>query len=442
MIASEGLGCILADEMGLGKTLQVISLAVSEIQAGRSRILIIAPATLLENWRREFLKFAPLTKTLVHRGAERTAFKSDLLSAQVIITSYDTIIRDIPLFKAIEWDVIALDEAQAIKNPDAKRTDFVKQLCRRCAVAITGTPVENRLTDLWSLMDFALPDYLGSRADFERRFENTPEHAEWLEPLVTPVMLRRRVADVAQDLPERIEVPQVVELDPVAVSQYDQLRREISEQYGVTASLVSLTKLRMYCTHPNLVLTPVTDPASVSSKYQRMLEILEEVFSCNEKVLIFSSYSEMIDLLLHDVQKRFSGVYSDWIDGRVEVPSRQPKVDRFSEAGGPGFLVLNPKAARTGLNITAANHVIHYNLEWNPAIEDQASARAYRRGQDKPVTIHRLFFADTVEEIINERVERKRELVRSAVVGTEGESDDYEDIMRALSVTPSAKGER
>lgn len=440
MIAGEGLGCILGDEMGLGKTLQVIALAVSEIQSGKNGCLIVAPATLLENWRREFAKFAPGTRTLIHRGAERTAFRSDLMSTQVVITSYDTVIRDVPLFKAIDWNLVVLDEAQAIKNPETRRSVAVKNLPRRCGVAVTGTPVENRLMDLWSIMDFALPDYLGSCSSFERRFADTPDDAAWLEPLVTPVILRRRVVDVAKDLPPRIDVPQVVELGPAAAVQYDQLRNNIFTEYGTSATLVSLTKLRMYCTHPNLVLEPVRDPASVSQKYQRLLEIVEEVFACNEKVLIFSSFSEMIDLLLKDVGNRFSDVYCDWIDGRVSVAERQPKVDRFSAAKGPGLLVLNPKAAGTGLNVTAANHVIHYNLEWNPAVEDQASARAYRRGQDKPVTVHRLYYANTVEEVINDRVERKRELVRSAIVGSTGEAEEYDDIMRALSLSPSARG--
>ena len=440
MIASEGLGCILGDEMGLGKTLQIIALAVSEISLGRTRILVIAPATLLENWRREILKFAPAVSTLVHRGADRTAFKAELLSAQAIITSYDTVVRDMPLFKAIDWDLVVLDEAQAIKNPEAKRSLSVKQLPRRCSVAVTGTPVENRLMDLWSIMDFVLPEYLGSRSEFERRFDNTPEDAEWLEPLVSPVMLRRRVLEVATDLPARIDVPQVLELGPAAASSYDELRRDIFDQYGATATLVSLTKLRMYCTHPNLVIDPVSDPASVSPKYQRLIEILEEIFLYNEKVLVFSSYSDMIDLLLRDIKIRFTGIYSDWIDGRVSVPDRQPKVDRFSEAKGPGLLILNPRAAGTGLNITAANHVIHYNLEWNPAVEDQASARAYRRGQDKPVTVHRLYYAGTVEEVINDRVDRKRELVRSAIVGTVGEQNDYDDILKALTLSPTEGG--
>lgn len=440
MIAEEGLGCILGDEMGLGKTLQIIALAVSEISQGRTKILVIAPATLLENWRREISKFASSVTSLVHRGADRTAFKADLLSAQVIISSYETIIRDMPLFKAIEWDLVVLDEAQAIKNPEAKRSVAVKQIPRRCSVAATGTPVENRLMDLWSIMDFVLPDYLGSQAEFEQRFENTPEDAEWLEPLVSPVMLRRKVAEVAKDLPDRIDVPQVLELGPAEINAYEQLRKEIHNQYGATATLVSLTKLRMYCTHPNLVTSPVEDPVSVSTKYQRLLELLEEIYLCNEKVLIFSSYSEMIDLLLNDMRSRFSGVYGDWIDGRVGVPDRQPKVDRFSGIQGPGLLVLNPKAAGTGLNITAANHVIHYNLEWNPAVEDQASARAYRRGQEKPVTVHRLYYANTVEEVINDRVERKRELVRSAIVGTTGDQDDYNDILKALTITPMSGG--
>ena len=436
LIYREGLGGILADEMGLGKTLQIIAmLSTAGMASSKSPSLVVVTGTLLENWRRELEKFAPNISALVHHGAERTGFPSELRAVDLVITSYDTVVRDIALLRQIDWNIVVLDEAQAIKNPETRRATALKRLPRRIGVAVTGTPVENRLMDLWSIVDFVLPGFLGTRQWFERAYANDPNGAAALEPLVSPILLRRRIRDVAQDLPPRIDIPQALVLAPPAANEYEQLRSDILADYGEAAGLVALIKLRMYCTHPFLIRAHCGDPAEASSKYARLLEIIEEIIDCREKVLIFTSFQEMADILTADLAHRYS-IPCTFIDGRVAVPERQTVVDHFSGHVGPAVLVLNPKAAGTGLNITAANHVIHYNLEWNPAVEDQASARAYRRGQQLPVTMHRLYYANTVEEVINDRLSRKRELAETAVVGTEGTADDYVDILRALKTSP------
>jgi SNF2 family DNA or RNA helicase len=435
-IAREDLGCILADEMGLGKTIQIICLILSESLNNHGPVLIFSPATVLENWKRELKRFAPGLSTLIHQGPGRTGMYSDLLRYNVVITSYDMVIRDITLFRMIKWNLIITDEAQALKNPDAIRTKRIKTLNRRVSIAVTGTPVENTLTDIWSLFDFVIPGFLGTRLAFEQRYQNIPRCASELEPIVSPIILRRTVNEVAGDLPERIDTPQALELLPESAREYETIRQSVNKEYGVSAGLVSLQKLRMYCTHPFLIKPGTSDPAILSPKYQRLTELLEEIFLNGEKVLIFTSFSDMIDIFSRDLIIRFPGIYLDFIDGRVEVKKRQSKVDDFNLHTGSGTLLLNPKAAGTGLNLTGANHVIHYNPEWNPATEDQASARAYRRGQTKPVTIHRLFYLGTVEEIICNRLDLKREIIGEAVVGTTGESDDIISISRALEITP------
>lgn len=434
-ITDESLGCILGDEMGLGKTVQVIAILAGEIAARRKPSLVVAPATLLENWKREFAKFAPSIQVLKHRGATRTGFPADLATWDVVLTTYDTAMRDLSLVKMIEWNVVVLDEAQAVKTPEAQRTRAVKEIPRRVGIAVTGTPVENRLLDLWSLMDFAVSGFLGTRADFDRRFADSPDGAAALEPLVSPLILRRRVAEVASDLPERIDIPQPVDLSEEGAARYEALRRSIAAEYGASASLVSIIKLRLYCTHPFLVEGVSGDPVPGSTKYARLTEILEEVIERGEKTLIFTSFTEMADILASDLPRRF-GVPCMVLDGRTDVPERQPLVDSFHEHPGAAILVLNPKAGGVGLNITAANHVVHYNLEWNPAVEDQATARAFRRGQTRPVTVHRLFHSRTVEEVIDSRMARKRSLAGQAVVGVEGGADDIADILKAIELSP------
>lgn len=434
-LADESLGGILGDEMGLGKTLQIITLFLAELQRGRKQHLVVAPVTLLENWRREIVKFAPSIQPLVHQGRFRTGFPRDLSGADVVLTSYDTVIRDSAMFQLIEWGVVVLDEAQAIKNPKAQRSQSVKQLSRRVGLAVTGTPVENRLLDLWSIMDFAVPGHLGAEADFVSRFVDSVDDAASLEPLVTPLLLRRRVADVAKDLPSRIDIPQVLSLSDEEAELYESIRLRTIDEFGPAAALVNLTRLRMFCAHPRLCEDGRDFPITGSVKLTRLLEILEEVFDRGEKALVFTSYTEMADIIAMVVQDRF-GVSSETLDGRRPVEDRQPLIDRFGGKKDLGCLVLNPRAAGAGLNITAANHVVHYNPEWNPATEDQATARSYRRGQLRPVTVHQLIIGGTVEEVILDRLARKRLLAETAVVGGAGDSLDQADIVKALSLSP------
>lgn len=430
-----GLGSIIADEMGLGKTIQVICLIHDARNEGHIPALVVAPATLLENWKREIRRFAPQLNVHLHRGAGRTGFPDELRQHDVVLTSYDTAVADVSLLRNITWEMIVIDEAQAIKNPSAKRARQLKTLPRRFAIAMTGTPVENRLKDLWSITDFVVPSLLGNQAEFERLYPDTVEGASTLEPILTPIILRRRIADVAQDLPERINIPQPLELDAESIEVYETLRQSTSMEGS--DSLASLVTLRMFCTHPWLVdqFTHVASAIDCSVKLQRLFEIMEEIVSNNGKALVFTSYQKSADLLSQELAARF-GIHTDVIDGRTPVEERQPKVDHFTAVRTTAALVLNPRAAGTGLNITAANHVIHYNLEWNPAVEDQASARAHRLGQKQTVTVHRFFYVDTVEDVIKDRMEHKRQLFANAVIGTDGTDADMEDILRALRVSP------
>lgn len=436
-LLSEGSGGLLADEMGLGKTLQIIA-ALSDAGGGSLRpSLIVAPGSLLENWRREISKFAPQLKVLKHHGPFRTGRPADLSEYDVVVTSYDVVVGDNSLLNMIRWKAVVLDEAQFIRNPSAQRTKAVKHLQRDAGLAVTGTPIENRLLDVWSIMDFVLPGYLGDAKSFEKQFLNNTDGAAQLEPLISPLMLRRRVAEVAQDLPPRIDIPQLLELDESEAAVYDAERERIFAEYGSAATLVALTSLRRFCAHPSLMGGDFDAADSMAfSKFRRLDEIIEEIFERGEKVLVFTSFTAMADIIARHIVKRF-GAFAGVIDGRLPIEDRQPMIDRFGSIKGGAALVLNPKAGGAGLNIVAANHVIHYNPEWNPALEDQASARAHRRGQELPVTVHRLLIADTVEDVVNDRLTRKRTISNAAIVGIEGKDEDYGDIVAALSRSPS-----
>ncbi len=436
-IADSQCGCILGDEMGLGKTLQVIALLTDQKQAGRGPSLVIAPVSLLENWRREFEKFTTGISVYVHHGLGRTGLYTDLLDYDVVIISYNTATSDQAMLRMIGWNLVVVDEAQNIKNPDAQRTKSVKRISCNTAIAVTGTPFENHMTDLWSLLDFVLPGSFGRLSDFEAKFADDVDGARKLEPYLTPLMLRRRVADVARDLPERVDVPQILKMTPAEIDAYEVERKSIIAEFnGHNATLPILQKLRMFCTHPSLTDgNDYADPTVCSSKYNRLCEILEEINMIDEKTILFTSYNRMFDILRRDIPRRFNIPVME-INGSTPVEDRQLIIDRFSSIHGAALLVLNPRAAGAGLNITAASRVIHYNLEWNPSLEDQASARAYRRGQDKTVFIYKLYYEGTVEEVINDRIEKKRSMFNAAVVGTDGTLDNSEDIIRALMITP------
>ncbi|KMQ76389.1 DEAD/DEAH box helicase [Marinobacter subterrani] len=438
-IIREQLGGLLADEMGLGKTLQIISALRDPGGNGAAgAALVIAPGSLLENWVREIAKFSPDLTTYKHQGSSRTGRPADLQGVDVVVTSYDTVTRDLSLLKMIEWNVVILDEAQNIRNPKALRTKSVKEINRRVGLAVTGTPVENRLLDLWSIMDFVVPGYLGDLEEFEARYSDDLDAAASLEPLISPLMLRRRVADVATDLPQRIDIPEFLEMSEHEATAYEVVRQEIFQEYGAAANLVSLGKLRQFCAHPGAIEGYGSDINLSFSKFERLKELFEEIFSRGEKALVFTSYTKIADLIREMAAARFQ-VLAATLDGRLAIDERQGLIDGFSAHVGPAVLVLNPRAGGSGLNITAANHVIHYNPEWNPALEDQASARAYRRGQQLPVTVRSLIYAGTVEEVIAERLKRKRHIAEAAIIGSGGQDEDYADILGALERSPLAR---
>ena len=433
-------GCILGDEMGLGKTLQIIALfgKYKENINPNSHFLVVCPVSLLENWKREIAKFYPSLSVKVHHGSYRTGNYNDLLNFDVVVMSYSNVQTDLAMLKMIHWDVVAIDEAQNIKNPNAKRTKHLKLLDRTVSVAVTGTPFENHMTDVWSIVDFIMPGFLGKLSQFESSFPDSTDSAVRLEKFISPIMLRRRVSEVAKDLPERIDIPTPIRMTEDEAKFYDAERLDVSDRLEALSdfNIFTIQKLRQYCTHPlvyNRTIDKI-DPITISSKYERFCEILDEVFMKGEKAIVFTSFTEMSNIIVDDISHRFS-VYVKAINGSVEVQKRQEIIDEFSSLKGKALLVLNPKAAGAGLNITAANHVIHYNLEWNPAVEDQASARAYRRGQNKTVFVHRLYYTGTVEEIINEKIQMKREISDTAIIGNSG-SISKEELIRILGITP------
>lgn len=435
---SEGCGCILGDEMGLGKTLQAISIISYQIAVGNKNNLVICPVSLLENWKRECGKFAPDIDVYVHHGSKRTGYYKDLLEHDLVVISYNTAVSDLGMLKMLLWDTVILDEAQNIKNFSSSRSIAVKKIPKKAGIAITGTPFENHLTDIWSLADFVLPGYMGTIQDFKNCYDDNMEGASLIEPVLSPIMIRRLVKDVGNDLPEKVVIEQPVLMPESEASEYERYRDEavsLSEKEGLSIGV--LQKLRMYCTHPAICDSEnsLKDVFSSSVKYQRLCEILEEVIDSGEKAIVFTSYKKMFSIFNDDIAERFH-IPVMTINGDTPVEERQSIVDDFNAMNSAAVLALNPRAAGTGLNITGANHVIHFNPEWNPALEDQSTARAYRRGQEKTVFVYRLFYANTVEEVVNDRISRKRQIADNAIIGNIGDEQSRQDIILALQKSP------
>ena len=407
-----GLGCLLADEMGLGKTVQVIALLEERCSRELGPSLVLAPVTLIENWRRELHRFAPALRVNVHHGPSRARYGGAFGAVDVVLVSYDTAARDVGVFLARDWDLLVMDEAQNVKNPDTLRAQLLRQLPRRAAVMMTGTPIENGTTDLWSLADFAVPGYLGTREHFGASLAEQPE---LLARAVKPLLLRREVADVATDLPERVDADVAIDMFDGESAAYEELISGMQGHANRGNALALITRLRQYTAHPSLVsdLEP-GDPIAMSAKLARLTEMLSEIFAASNKVLIFSAFRAMSDLISRVIQERM--YVPSWVmDGRTPASSRQEIVDTFSGHDGPAALVLHPATGGTGLNITAANHVIHYTLEWNPAKESQATARSYRRGQELPVFVHRLLYPHTIDEVIADVLRQKRDLADEVI---------------------------
>lgn len=431
-------GCILGDEMGLGKTMQVITEILYLKSKGNTPVLVVAPISLLANWKREIEKFAPSLSAHVHHGANRISNYKHFLTNDVVITAYSTVISDIHMLNMIQWQMVALDEAQNIKNPHSTRTKACKSLNRARSIAVSGTPFENHVSDIWSLLDFVQPRLFGSLSSYEKVISDDVEGGKRIEPVLSSLMIRRLVSDVAKDLPEKVISAQPLQMSEKECEEYNNYLSVLKNNYETDKiGLGMLQHLRIYCTHPFAAndIPDISDPAEVSVKYQRFCELVSEIVERGEKLIVFTSYKKMFEIFKKDVPMRF-GIQLWTINGETPVDERQRIVDRFNSLSGSAMLVLNPRAAGTGLNITGANHVIHYNLEWNPSLEDQSSARAYRRGQKKTVFIYRLYYNDTIEQVVNERIERKRDIASNAVVGNDGISQDRADIIRALEMVP------
>ena len=438
-------GVIIADEMGLGKTIQVIASILEISPTEQNPVLIICPTSLLTNWNLEIEKFAPSLSTHVHRGPDRAGIVKELLKTKIVLSTYDTIVNDALLIGAINWKCIVWDEAQALKNPESARREAMSKLSSQYAVLMTGTPVETSLLDLWSLVDLAMPNVLGSKSDFLDEFPDIEESAIQLNELTSPLILRRTVADVAQDLPERIDIELPISLDEHLQKKYEQIRLEALDEYGVAGGLVATTRLSVFCAHPwlasnsidrdNIEDIPLQKSNTydlISPKVEITRSIISEATSENKKILVFSNYNN-INEILHTSCMTPDISYWNAINGSTPQEDRQTIIDQFSNTEGGAVLVLNPKAAGAGLNITAATIVIHYTPVWNPALEAQASARAHRRGQKHPVKIYKLFYVSTVEQVMIERSQFRKELGNLAIPE---KLNDNADLKRILKITP------
>lgn len=427
-------GAILGDVMGLGKTLQVIGLLARNVEQGRRNNLVICPGTLISNWQRELAKFAPELEVVCHIGRFRAGSARRVEGHDVVITSYDVMVLDYSVLSSINWNVVALDEAQSIKNPRAKRSIRAKSLSRSFGVAISGTPLENKLLDLWSISGFADNSIFGGERDFESRYSGADRDALEVNELITPILLRRRLSDIEHQLPEKIVIDHPLDWPTELIDIYENVRIEALAEFARAGGLVATGRLRKLATHPKLMGIGPSNLRELSPKYVLTMEILEELFTNNEKALIFSSYLEMIDGFRAELQLAHPDAFIESLDGRVPMGERTNLVDAFNTFKGPGVLICNPIVAGAGLNITGANHVIHYNLEWNPAKEDQATFRVYRNGQTRTTFVHRLFYINTIDEVIDQRIAMKRNL---ADHGVDAGIPEF-DYLAALNISPKA----
>ncbi len=430
-----GLGACLADDMGLGKTVQVLALLVARRQEGAKRpALLVLPASLLANWKAEIRRFAPgLRVRFVHpsegNGQGGPPDRAGNLAAlDVVATTYGMLLRQEWLFD-IHWGLVVLDEAQAIKNPAARQTQAVKRLQADARIVLTGTPVENRLMDLWSLFDFLNPGLLGSHKRFKDFLKTLDDRKESryapLRNLVQPYILRRLKTDprVIGDLPDKTEVRAWCGLSKRQAALYaqlvEQLARQIEDQEGIQRRgrvLACLTHLKQLCNHPSQLLGDGRFDPAESGKFQRLAEIAEEIASRQEKALVFTQFREMTEPLAEFLARIF-GRPGLVLHGSTPVARRKQLVDQFQRDEGPPFFVLSLKAGGTGLNLTAATHVIHFDRWWNPAVENQATDRAFRIGQHRNVLVHKFVCRGTVEERIDALIEEKTQLAAEILEG-------------------------
>jgi len=473
MLRRFGLGACLADDMGLGKTVQLIAYllhARDEMRAcGRSMpSLIVCPTSVIGNWQKELARFAPSLRVLLHYGGGRpsgAAFREAAESADVVLTTYTTAAIDRKTIAAVQWDAVCLDEAQNIKNHATKQASAVRTFPARHRIALTGTPIENRLAELWSIFDFLNPGYLGSQRAFGERYgaaalrENGDARLAELRTLVKPFLLRRRKQDpaVQLDLPEKNEMKTYVHLTPEQAAWYERTVQELLERSGKLtgmerkgAILAAITRLKQLCAHPALVTKeplpavrqalggdgeerpeeaegPAVDAAALaarSAKLERLTEMVKELREAGERCLVFTQYVGMGRLIQAVLQEMLDEPVL-YLHGGTPRATRERMIEMFQTGEGisagrrPHVFVLSLKAGGVGLNLTAASHVFHYDRWWNPAVENQATDRAYRIGQMQRVQVYKFIALGTLEERIDEMLESKRHLSETVMAGSE-----------------------
>ena len=424
----KGFGCCIADDMGLGKTIQVISLILKlkEEKKLKKPALVVCPTTLLGNWERELENFAPTLDAFIYHGLNRE-FSID---HDVILTTYAILRIDLEEFKKYNWDILIIDEAQNIKNSSTSQTQAVKAIKANMKVAMTGTPVENRLSELWSIFDFINKGYLGTITDFSKnysmpieKFKET-QRAQKLKQAISPFMLRRLKTDktIISDLPEKIVLDEYCYLTKMQAALYERVLTQSMVEIHSTGQGINrrgaifklITNLKQVCNHPYHYLKHGDMSQGASGKTEKLMSILHNIVDNNEKALVFTQYKEMGSILEKITKEEFE-FDPLFFHGSLNVKQREEMIKEFSEDDKKKIMILSLKAGGLGLNLTSASNVIHYDLWWNPAVEDQATDRTYRIGQDKNVMVHRFITLSTFEEKIDKIIKDKRELADSAV---------------------------
>ncbi len=434
-----GLGACLADDMGLGKTIQVLALLLHKKGEGRldKPFLLICPTSVVSNWRKEAERFAPSLKVLIHHGIGRhgsKAFAREAVQHDVVVSTYSLVHRDSERLRGVEWGGLVLDEAQNIKNPSAKQTQALRKLNAPARIALTGTPVENRLSELWSIMEFLNTGYLGSRSSFKRSFSvpieryRDPEATAELHRLAQPFILRRLKTDprVIRDLPEKNEMKVFCSLTREQATLYEAVVQESMKQIerseGIERKgevLTALTRLKQICNHPAHYMGDGSRLEGRSGKLARLSEMLEEVLAEGDRALVFTQFAKMGGLLQRHLRDALSTEVL-LLHGGVPAGQREKMISRFQDdPAGPSIFVLSLKAGGFGLNLTQARHVFHFDRWWNPAVENQATDRAFRIGQTRSVSVFKYICAGTVEERIDEMIEKKKELAGLVVRAAE-----------------------
>jgi len=430
-----GFGSILADDMGLGKTLQVITFLQKLKDDGildKKRALVVAPTGLLANWQAELQRFAPMLSVFLYHGTKRDLKK---FSEDILLTSYGLVRSDIDLLKKQKWQVMVIDEAQYIKNHDTAQSKAVRSIKSEVHIAMSGTPVENRLSEYWSIMDFANKGYLGTAKAFNDEYAKPIQDfgstacAERFRRITSPMMMRRLKTDksIISDLPDKIEQDEFASLTSSQAALYQKVvdesmaiimgkdeadSKQLFERQGLILQM--MLALKQICNHPTQYLKDGKFVPSLSGKTEMLLDLVDAIRESGEKAIIFTQFKEMGDMLQQFIAER-TGAEPMFLHGGCSIKQRKDMVDRFQNNRADRIFILSLKAAGTGLNLTAATHVIHYDLWWNPAVEAQATDRAYRIGQKKKVMVHRFITKNTFEERINDMINNKRALAELTV---------------------------